>query len=231
MICNLQCLYTKLSCETGTRQQPHTLLISPSSITALLIFLKSSYSASTSLTLTAPRTETQPSSVQFSSPATSEAETAETKSEEGRTDGLPREDLGVLEPPRLLELEVAALEEDREEVLHAVETLHHGMRSATSANNAAAGPPLVIAAAHSAAGRSRSCRGRVDHHPVSQRQRRTRVVRRKIRSLGLCTLDSRARGERTGVPRGLPPGGEGVARGARSALSPAAGRRRGRRAG
>lgn len=47
----------------------------------------------------------------------------------GLTDGLPREDLGVLEPPRLLELDVATLEQDREQLPHPVQALHHDMPS------------------------------------------------------------------------------------------------------
>jgi hypothetical protein len=47
----------------------------------------------------------------------------------GLTDGLPREDLGVLEPPRLLELDVAAIEQDREQLPHPVQALHHDMPS------------------------------------------------------------------------------------------------------
>jgi hypothetical protein len=45
------------------------------------------------------------------------------------TDGLPRENLRVLEPGRLLELDVAALEQDREQLPHPVQALHHDMPS------------------------------------------------------------------------------------------------------
>ena len=79
----------------------------------------------------------------------------------GLTDGLPGEDLGVLEPPRLLELDVTALEQDREQLPHPVQALHHDMPS----------PPALAPAA------PRHSRVRSPPHPTAARRARLRPAR------------------------------------------------------
>jgi hypothetical protein len=114
------------------------------------------------------------------------------------TDGLPREDLGVLEPARLLELDVAAVEQDREQLPHPVQALHHGIALAAESP---ATPTLLIAAAHLAgAGGVRSCEESV----------RQQIDRSRARNLGQRGVPrGRSGASRTDLGGGLGCGGTG----------------------